>query len=226
MKRTYSHTKRSVLEKCPRQFFFAYYATGVVQQPSSAQKRLFADLQPARATIDRRTSEEAGRLKHLSNCYHSAGQILHRLVAQYLKGRARDRADWLRTAESQFAAAVRRSSSSSLRDGGSLARPAGTLLEFYYDQPDANQTAETVQARLVQAMACFLDHVGIRELVRVMLQGPDVLIEQRIGGLPKIDNYSIQGQVDFASRAAPGVRIVDWKMGSSAGDDDSGDGRA
>jgi hypothetical protein len=54
-----------------------------------------------------------------------------------------------------------------------------------------------------------------------MLHGQQVLIEQHIGGLPKIDDYGIQGQVDLASRGPHGVRIVDWKMGSSVGDDES-----
>jgi hypothetical protein len=54
-----------------------------------------------------------------------------------------------------------------------------------------------------------------------MLEGQEVLIERHISGLPKAGDFGIQGTVDFTSAGLSGVRIVDWKMGSSVGDQDS-----
>ena len=39
-------------------------------------------------------------------------------------------------------------------------------------------------------------------------------VERRIGQLPKVDGWGIEGVIDFASRDEQGLHILDWKLGA------------
>ncbi len=222
MKKIYSHSKRTVLAKCPLQYFFEYYAPHVVPSRPESQRGLFAKENPEREVVDGATIAAAGRLKALSNAHLWAGNVLHGLIAYSLKSRNRN-LDWfLRTAQDRFDQAALHSRAPAEHAAMRNEPNAPPMfLESYYDDPAAEETARIVRERLVEALRVFFTDERIRTLVEQMLKEAQVMVESPIAGLPRIRGFAVQGKVDFASAGPLGVRIVDWKMGKSTGDDDS-----
>ncbi len=84
MKKVYSHTKRSTLDRCSLQYFYEYYAAGYEPPASGLPRSLFDDppvLEHQR--LDPRDAAAAAECKSLSSCYQVAGQILHTVIAQH-----------------------------------------------------------------------------------------------------------------------------------------------
>jgi hypothetical protein len=220
MRKSYSHSRRATLEQCPRKYFYEYYA-GSFEPASVMQHDLFAALEPARFAIDATTVNAIRELKELTNAFMLAGEILHSLIATSLRKRDIGRSWFLDTAVARFDRCVTYS-----RDPVTHAKmlqdkyPPAHLLESYYELPDAEQTIATARERLRLSLRNFFDDPNIVRLVGEMLQG-EVLVERPVSGLPKLDDFSVQGWVDFASRFEGRIRIVDWKMGESVGDEDS-----
>jgi len=220
MKKVYSYSKRDVLAQCPRKYFFEYYAPSASRATHEEQLGLFD--RKSCGSFDRARAEAARSLKELTNGYMLGGEILHGLIATYLK-RSRWGREWfMRVAGERFDRAVTYSRAPELHAAmRSQPYPPPMLLEYYYAGPDAEERVGAARTRLLSAMANFFDVPAISGLTNSMLQGHEVLVEQKIGGLPKAGAFSIQGTIDFASVGPCGLRIVDWKMGGSVGDQDS-----
>ena len=81
MRQSHSHSKRDLLETCPRRYFYEYYASSLKEQPpslgASVQKMLFDD-EPTQITT--RMSHDriafARQLKQLSGCFLLAGDTV------------------------------------------------------------------------------------------------------------------------------------------------------
>jgi hypothetical protein len=223
MRKVYSHSKREVLAKCLTQYFYEYYAASAAPAPQASQLGLFDRQSPGRVgSIERGRAEAAGRLKDLTNVYMLAGEILHALIATYLKGSRWGRQWFLKAAGERFDRSVVYSREPARNAAmESEPYPPPMLLEFYYGDPEAETIAAAARSRLLTALGNFFDVPAISGLTALMLGGQEVLVEQRIGGLTKAGEFGIQGTVDFACVGPSGVRIVDWKMGGSVGDQDS-----
>jgi hypothetical protein len=203
MRRSHSYSKRELLDSCLRQFFYEYYA---------AAKKLPFD--PVRKPL-------VQELKEFTGVYLLAGEKLHWFIEQFLKKGPTSR-DWAeRTCLAGFDLAVRYSrdpeANAGLRD---TAYPPPMLLEFYYGDPRAEELASKARVSLCGGIKRFLEDGPIRDLWTDITSG-EHYVEQRVGGLPKFDEFGIEGQIDLVGRTATGVRVVDWKLGVNGGSHDS-----
>jgi hypothetical protein len=215
MKKVYSHSKRSTLDRCTLQYFYEYYAARYEPPAAQVGQSLF-DEPPAleHRRLDPRDAAAASECKSLSSCYQVAGQILHNVIAQHWQ-----HPDWTpewfrRTTAQRFNRAVAASASSG-------AEGHQRLLEHHYRLPDAETTIANARARLLTAIANYFDRSEIAELVAEMLASDEKGTEGSIGGLPRIGEFTISGRIDGWCRNGDAIRIVDWKMGGTVGDEDS-----
>jgi hypothetical protein len=215
MKKLYSHTKRSTLDRCALQYFYEYYAPGY-EPPATQREQSLFDEPPTleHRRLDPKDSVAASECKSLSSCYQIAGQILHNVIAQHWQ-----HTDWTqewfrRTAAERYDRAV---ANSDFSESGSQQR----LLEHHYRLADADKTIASARAKLLTAIANYFDRPEIATLVAEMLASEEKGTEGSIGGLPRIGEFTIRGRIDGWSRNGKTIRIVDWKMGGTVGDEDS-----
>jgi hypothetical protein len=215
MRKVYSHTKRSTLDRCVRQYFYEYYAASYDPPPPTPQRSLFEELPGlVHGRLEAGDSSAAAACKALSSAFQSAGQVLHDIIAQHWKHRDWQ-ADWFeRTATQRF---DRITGAGQGRDDSSVPR----LLEHHYQLPDAEETIGTARARLATAVANYFRNPEISSLVRELLAGDESRSEDSISGLPRIGEFTISGRIDGWSRRDQRIRLVDWKMGGSVGDQES-----
>jgi hypothetical protein len=203
MRKSHSYSKRQLLDTCPRQFFYEYYA---------ASKKLPFD--PARKPL-------VQKLKQFTGVYLLAGEKLHWFIEQFLKKGPSSRIWAERTCTSGFDLAVRYSRDPEANAGlQDLPYPPPMLLEFYYGDPRSEEMAAKARESLCRGMRRFMDHEPVKQLWREITSG-EHYIEQRVGGLPKFDDFAIEGQIDLIGREIDRVRVVDWKLGLSGGNHDS-----
>lgn len=203
MRRSHSYSKRELLDRCLRQFFYEYYAASKKLPFDSARKPLVQ------------------KLKQCTGVYLLAGEKLHWFIEQFLKKGSSSR-NWAeRTCTSSFDLAVRYSRDPEANVGlQDLAYPPPMLLEFYYADPQADELAAKARESLCRGVRRFLEHESVKELWTEITTG-EHYVEQRVGGLPKFDDFGIEGQIDLVGRDTDRVRIVDWKLGVSGGSHDS-----
>jgi len=203
MRRSHSYSKRELLNSCLRQFFYEYYAASKKLPFDSARKPLVQ------------------KLKEFTGVYLLAGEKLHWFIEQFLKKGPSSR-DWAeRTSTSGFDLAVRYSRDPEANAGlQNLAYPPPMLLEFYYGDPRAEELAEKAREALFRGVRRFLEHEPVKKLWSEITTG-EHYVEQRVGGLPKFDEFGIEGQIDLVGRDTERVRVVDWKLGVSGGSHDS-----
>lgn len=226
MRQSHSHSKRDLLETCPRRYFYEYYASSLKEQPQETgawvQRTLFDD-EPAERTTTFSSDRVAlaRQLKQLSGCSLLAGDILHQLIALHLKKRSGWPVRWfLDRASERFDQAVTFSrdpvANASLAD---QQYPPPMLMEFFYDDPRADDRSSEARQRLLRAIRNFFETDSVIELAQTLLSG-DPRIEVRIA-LEKLDGFGLEGRVDLAGRGEQGVQVVDWKMGRMTGNHDS-----
>jgi hypothetical protein len=215
MKKVYSHTKRSTLDRCSLQYFYEYYAPAYEPPTRPLQPSLFDELPTLEhRRLDPEDAEAARKCKSLSSCYQVAGQILHNVIAQHWQHPEWTQEWFRRTVAERYDRAIATSKSS---ESGSQQR----LLEHYYQLADADTTIALARTKLLTAIANYLDRAEIVALVEDMLASEEKGAEGSIGGLPRIGDFTISGRIDGWSRNGNNVRIVDWKMGGTVGDEDS-----
>ena len=205
MRQSHSYSKRDLLESCARRYFYEYYA--------AAKK---APFDPGRKEIVR-------TLKELSGSYLFAGDLLHWFIEQYLKkGPTPSLRAWLmRKVEERFDKSVDWSRRYSPFDEVEKEQyPTPRLMEFYYDDPRAEDLATAARKKLILAISNFLDNREISALWRSIING-EHWVEKRLSKLPKVDGFGIEGKIDLLGRADNCVNIVDWKLGQAGGGHDS-----
>ena len=206
MRKVYSHTKRSVLEKCPLMYFYQYYAAKCKPPVRDPQPLLFGDDRPDHPTLVATDSEAAGRLAKLNSAPQHAGKVLHDLIAQALK-----HPDW------QFPWFEKKA-----REGFLTVRdPEASFVEHVNHLPDADQRIHRALDGLLLALRNFFEDAQVHTLIESMRYGEQHLIEYPLGGFRPIRQFSIQGRIDYCAKIGPQVEVIDWKMGRSTGDEDS-----
>lgn len=206
MRKVYSHTKRSILEKCPLMYFYQYYAATCKPPVRDPQALLFGDDRPDHPTLVAADSEAASRLAKLNSAPQYAGKILHDLIGQALK-----HPDWQfpwfeKKARERFLAP---------RD------PENSFVERFNRLTDADQRIKRALDGLLQALRNFFEDDKVRTLVESLRYGEQQLVEHALKGFSPVRQFSIQGRIDYCAKIGQQVEVVDWKMGRSTGDEDS-----
>lgn len=206
MRKVYSHTKRSVLEKCPRMYFYQYYAASFKPPVQDPQLLLFGDDRPDHLSIVASEIETARRLAKLSSAPQHAGQILHDLVAQALK-----HPDW----QVQWFTNKAQARFLGFRDAES------SFVERFNQVSDAEVRIKRALDGLLLGIRNFFGSAEVRSLVESMNCGEQRLVERPLGGFSPVRKFSIQGRIDYCAKVGAQVDVIDWKMGRSTGDEDS-----
>ena len=197
---TWSYSRRDVLEKCARRYYYEYYGATAPAEPDKV---------------------EVSRLKRVQNRYERAGAILHFVIAAYLRA-ARKGEMWTTERLLRWAATIFADDRNySLADPDGAAPPTKTfppalLREFHYREPDAAEKIREVEQRLTVALSAFLSGPVFAPF-RVAGTHEDALIEARLA--LKTLPCRVTGQIDLAY---PGERftVIDWKMGAGDGSGD------
>jgi ATP-dependent exoDNAse (exonuclease V) beta subunit len=218
MRKVYSPSKRSTLDRCVRQYFYEYYAASYEPPAATPQRFLFEEsLSLGHARLEPGDSSAAAACKALSSAFQAAGQVLHNAIAQHWKHR-----DWQpewfeRTAAQRFDQIISASRTRCEQGDSSVLR----LMEHHYQLPDAEEIIRSARAKLVIALGNYFRSPEVSSLVRELLAGDEFHAEDSVRGLPKIGDFIIGGRIDGWSRKGRHIRIVDWKMGSAVGDQES-----
>lgn len=200
----WSYSRRSVLEQCPRRYYYEYYGAG-------GRK---ANADPDKATVR--------FLKSLQNRHERAGTIAHLIISTYFrKGQSGDvwGSDRLcRWAQDMF----RKDCTYSRAHPDGSAQPPGhfppvLLQEYYYHHPDASAVCAEAEERLVNGLRTFHTSLRFAEFRSAGIR-PGALIEQNLvlPGFP----FGVDGKLDLAFTAGNHVTVVDWKTGEPSGSGD------
>jgi len=199
---TWSYSRRGTLEQCPRRYYYSYYASNGRTRDQDPQARF---------------------LRRLQNRYERTGQILHLVISTFLR-KARQGESWSTSrlcswAESMFKRDCEHSKNDTHQSGSQNSDGNATmLLEFYYEEPEAEVVCAAANARLLSAIKQFAEN-PIYSLLRSSGLKTEALIECniRVSGLP----CGVSGRVDLAYRENSEVVVVDWKIGGKQSGDDS-----
>lgn len=196
MRRTYSYSRRSTLERCTRQYFYDYYATDRTCGLSGERKG------------------QVAALKSMSGCALLAGSILHRFARLHVEPSRNLSPSWImQTALRSFDEAVQ----FARNPRGQVHRlqeryPPEELVEFSYEDLDGEHAAERAREGLERALRALLNGGAVGELLRGLTEY-EVHTEKRLSKL-KLSNWCIGGQVDLLALRPGEARIIDWKLGA------------
>ena len=202
---TWSYSRRSTFEQCPRRYFYQYYG---------ANKR---------GSLPEVKRQRLRFLKGLRNRHERAGGLLHLGIAKYLRdsntGAVAEPGGLGRWLAGIFEKDIAYSAS----DPGGTTPHSGSyppvlLSEFYNGQSDAEELCHAARARMTAGFETFCVSPSYPQF-RDLSGYSDVLIEKRISVLDL--PFKVTGQVDLAFRSCSDIFVVDWKLGDPSNADDS-----
>jgi PD-(D/E)XK nuclease superfamily len=200
----WSYSRRNLLEKCPRQYYYQHYGS----------LKSVAKTEPAKELLQ--------QLKNLRNRHYQAGQHLHTAIAKYLKRTQEGRGSSVSEMIEGSLRAFRNDVDYSRHDPKGSCPPAGKpppalLQEYFYALPDADMLCAEAEEKMLHALENFASHTTFAA-VRMAGTAPNAWIEESFSlniGCP------IRGKVDLLFFVDGRISIVDWKMGESDAGDDS-----
>lgn len=196
MRRTYSYSKRQVMETCTRKYFYEYYA-GAAGTPFDSERKQLVQT-----------------CKAMSSVAAEGGKIVHSMIRIFLAKRPDWGSSWfIKTAAANFDKNVAYS-----RDPSALASqrnqqyPPLLLAEFAYGDEEAELKAATAREQMITCLNRFFRDPTVQAVYNGSVGVPE-RVEVKIGGL-KIAGYGIDGVIDlWAPTGDEGIEIVDWKTG-------------
>ena len=197
----WSFSRRSILEQCPRRYYYHYYGAN------------------SRTAKTEPLKEHLQSLKILSNRYMRAGEILHIVVRTYLKSLQKGE-DWLPEQLCSWAKNIYRSDRAYSRVPANerkllkFEHPPVPLLEFHYQFRDAEDLYAESETRLLQALENFSTR-SCFEHFRLGASKKEAYIEKTIQ--IKRKNFKARGQIDLAYQDNGRIIIPDWKISGSIG---------
>jgi hypothetical protein len=129
----WSYSRRSLLEQCPRRYYYQYYGSTSRKAKGESQK------------------ETLRFLRALSNRYLLAGKILHSVIREYFNEKFASGVEsvpdeLLNRTQYRYRRAKQNSQ---------------VLLEFYYDLPDAEELYIQSEAELLNAVTNFINNPAL-----------------------------------------------------------------
>jgi hypothetical protein len=201
----WSYSRRELFERCLLWYYLYYYGA-----KSGTAK-------------DEPRKQELRFLKTLSNRHLRAGDILHLVIRTYLK-QLKKGEEWtaervLRWARDIYNGDLQRSLNYQQGVRAVDPRSRSVLLsEFYFGLPEAKLLWEESEARLVKALTNFLTSPDL-EMFRRGAAHPQSLIEETIH--LREEHFKLKGKIDYAYPAGERIVVLDWKLGTSGGGEDS-----
>ena len=194
---SWSYSKRSSLERCPRQYYYEYFA--------SKKRKAHEDSDKA----------EAQFLAELPSRHLRAGDIVHTVIrAALLKAQrgiywdAKFMADWgVRILKKDIEHSKRHPDELS---ESPEAFPPKLLMEYHYRHPDAASFYAEIQEKIYQALWSFASEAAFLDF-REYGGMPDAIVERKIN--LSLFNYRVTGRIDLAYQRDGLIHIVDWKTG-------------
>jgi hypothetical protein len=201
---TWSHSRRSTLEQCPRKYYYEYY--GAAKRTALAEPH----------------KDEIRWLKDLQNRHERAGSILHLVIATSLR-QARAGNTWDPARLESWGRQLLRADRLYSRvnpDGGNLPDvkyPPVLLREYHYRERHADALLAEAEERLAGALRSFATSERYRTF-RGAGASAGALVEHHftLHGLP----CRVEGVIDLAFDDGQGVTVVDWKSGAGDGTGD------
>ncbi len=198
---TWSYSRRSLLEQCPRRYYYEYFGVAASTALAEPQKR------------------ELRHLKTLANRHERTGALLHAGIAHYFR-RAQeghpmgndDLINWVLRPFRRDCAYSKAYIGGQRESEGPY--PPVLLREYYFQQHDADLLLAESERRLLSAIDAFLTASAF-EAFRVAGARPDSLIEHRLQ-LPELP-CKVDGRLDLAYEEDGRCVIVDWKSGENDG---------
>lgn len=189
----WSYSKRSLLEQCPRRYYYQYFG---------GNKRS-ARAEPFKAQL--------AYLKNLTNRYLAAGIILHDLIRKYIgqmqKGKSISLDYLLQQAKYRYRQQL-----------GYMQGRKDRAIEIYYGFDNLDELITETENKLLSAIANFVNSPTF-DVFRSFFSQPESLVEKNIS--VKTNLFSSGGKLDFAYLDNDRLVIVDWKLGGSAGSQDT-----
>lgn len=201
----WSYSRRETLERCPRSYYYTYYGSRVNVAKQEKDK------------------EQIRALKGLTNRHMRAGDILHRIASTHLKrlnqGTDSNASSLIEWARSLFQEDIAYSKDPA--GNASLAEkkfPPAHLLEYFYEEADADELVAKSEQRLVSALERFFGEEALKRF-HAGAQHPDAQIEAnvRFSDGP----HRFRGKIDLSYPEGDRRTTVDWKLGSSYASEDS-----
>jgi len=202
--REWSYSRRSLLEQCPRRYYYAYYGANSRTAKNEPQK------------------EKLRFLKELQTRHLRTGNILHLVIRTYFKHQGKGEVWSVERARSWAQKLFRQdvAYSQSYQHGTphltGNQRPA-LLLEFYYGEGGTEALMAESEAQLMTAVTNFATSPTLARFREGGYQA-EARVEKWVR--KKEAHFTLRGTVDLTYRDGSHVVIVDWKLGSAG---DSGD---
>ncbi|UCC31316.1 MAG: PD-(D/E)XK nuclease family protein [Phycisphaerales bacterium] len=203
MRRAYSYSRRSALERCTRQYFYDYYATNKKCGLPEDRKR------------------QVQSVKSMSGCALLAGSILHRFARLHMDPSRNLPPSWItQTALRSFDNAIEFARDPRGRAHRLQERfPPEELVELSYEDLDGEDAAARARQKLIRALSALLEGSAVAELL-CDLSGFAIHPEKRLSKL-KLADWCIGGQIDVLALREGEARIIDWKLGGVEHEADS-----
>ena len=201
----WSYSRRNLLERCPRAYYYQYYGAN----------RRTAKAEPLK--------EPLHFLKTLTNRYLRTGQITHLVIQTYLS-KLQEGEVWTVQRFLNWARQIFRKDytySRKYRPGDALPKdryPPALLFEFYCCLEDADRLFFESESRMLEALRNFAVNPEFSDF-RCGACHPNALIEKFIS--VKNSSFSMRGKLDLVYPDDDRIAIVDWKLGKAGDNDDS-----
>lgn len=198
---TWSYSRRSLLEQCPRRYYYTYFGAAVGTALAEPLKT------------------ELRHLKTLANRHERTGTLLHAGIANYFRRTQEGKPMRDEELTNWVLRLFRRDCAYSKAYVKGQREPEGAyqpvlLREYYFQQDDADHLLAESTQQLLSAINAFLTAPAF-ETFRVAGTRPDTFIEHRLQlpGFP----CKVDGRLDLAYKGNDQITLVDWKSGESDG---------
>ncbi len=189
----WSYSKRSLLEQCLKKYYYKHYGGN------------------KRTAKEEPLKEQLAVLKNLTNRYLAAGIILHDLIRKYIgqmqKGKIISLDYLLQQAKYRYRQQL-----------GYTHGRKDKAIEIYYGFDNLDELIIETENKLLLAITNFVESLSFNAF-RSFFSHPESLVEKNIS--IKTNLFSSGGKLDFAYIDNDRLVIVDWKLGSSAGSQDT-----
>lgn len=202
----WSYSRRDLLERCPRWYYYQYYGANAKTAKADPQK------------------ETLRFLKLFSNRYLRTGEIAHLVIRTYLN-RLRQGEEWSLERVLRWARTICDGDLKYSRNYKHGTKPINSpnspalLMEFYMGFENAEELWKDSETRLLASLTNFVMSPEFAHF-RNGVTREGVLVEKPV--YLKEEYFSMRGRIDLAYPDEDDrIVVVDWKIGNTGGGDDS-----